>query len=142
MACNPCDVRQKSISIPDELFSLFEQWKIITGSNGDDPKMYFLVDFVIKVSQAPGDVIRALLLWSAVNPVGSSLYSRIEDLLCRGIHFAALNGELSGTLFRLKYARETLKVQAENRDHSIESKTSATTGIWERMATGDLLIEK
>mmetsp|Transcript_23209 Transcript_23209/g.64340 ORF Transcript_23209/g.64340 Transcript_23209/m.64340 type:complete len:1165 (-) Transcript_23209:85-3579(-) len=142
IACNPSDICRKLIKVPEELLNLFEHWKTMTGSSGDDPKMYFLVDFVIKVSSAPGDVIRALLLWSAVNPVGNSLYSRIEDLLCRGIHYAALNGELSGTLFRLKYARKTLEEQDSNRGISTEPENPPPTTIWGTMCTGNLLIEK
>uniref|UniRef100_A0A7S4AQ97 Uncharacterized protein n=1 Tax=Pseudo-nitzschia australis TaxID=44445 RepID=A0A7S4AQ97_9STRA len=146
-------VCRNSITIPDELFALFQQWKIQTGSNGDDPKMYLLIDFAIEVSSVPGDVVRALLLWSAASKnhhhhqFGGSLCSRLEDLLCRGIHFAALNGELSGTRLRLRYARTTFRELGSDSSTregrgSGDNTKSQTAGIWETMATGNLPIEK
>ena len=141
MTSNNSLICRKSIIVADELFTLFQQWKIQTGSNGDDPKMYILLDFVIEVSSAPADVIRALLLCSSSNQFKNSFLSRLEDLLCRGVRFAALNGELSGTLLRLKHARTTFKELVVTPEDQQE-KTRSSGGIWDRMATGNLSIDK
>ena len=106
--------------------------------------MFLLVDFLIQESSRPIDVIRALLLWSSSNCFGDLFLSRLEDILRRGIHFSTLNGELSGTLLRLKHARILFKELAPvSLVQRRGKRTSATpNGIWERMATGDLSIEK
>lgn len=106
--------------------------------------MFLLVDFLIQESSRPIDVIRALLLWSSSNRFSDPFLSRLEDILRRGIHFSTLNGELSGTLLRLKHARILFKELAPvSLVQRRGKRTSATpNGIWERMATGDLSIEK
>ncbi|VEU39947.1 unnamed protein product [Pseudo-nitzschia multistriata] len=145
MSTNQCSICQRSINLPEELFTLFNQWKVQTGSNGDDPKMYLLIDFVVESSKVPGNVIRALILWSGSNKIGCSLYSRVERLLCRGIHFAASNGELSGTLLRLKNARATFRELDDpitRHDSSGEKTKPSPVGIWGSMAEGALTIEK
>jgi hypothetical protein len=144
MASNDSLICRRSIIVADELFTLLQQWKIQTESNGDDPKMFVLVDFVIKESTRPADVIRALILWSSSNQFGDSLLPRLEDLLCRGIHFSTLSGELSGTLLRLKHARTMFKELASIPVDQQEKKmkSSTTRGIWESMATGNLSIDK
>jgi len=144
MASNDSLICRKTIIVADELFNLFQQWKIQTKSNGNDPKMLLLIDFVIGESTRPVDVIRALILWSSSNEFGNSQLPRLEDLLCRGIHFSTINGELSGTLLRLKHARITFKELASTSVAQQEKKmkSSSTRGIWECMATGNLSINK
>jgi len=144
MASNDSLICRKSIIVADELFNLFQQWKIQTKSNGDDPKMFLLIDFVIGESTRPVDVIRALILWSSSNEFGNSQLPRLEDLLCRGIHFSTTNGELSGTLLRLKHARIPFKELASTSVAQQEKKmkSSSTRRIWECMATGNLSIDK
>ena len=129
MASNDSLIGRRSIIVADELFTLLQQWKIQTESNGDDPKMFVLVDFVIKESSRPADVIRALILWSSSNQFGDSLLPRLEDLLCRGIHFSTLNGELSGTLLRLKHARTMFKELASIPVDQQEEKMQSSTFV-------------
>jgi len=144
MASNDSLICRKSIIVADELFNLFQQWKIRTKSNGDDPKMFLLIDFVNEESSRPVDAIRALILWSSSNEFGNSLLPRLEDILCRGIHFSTLDGELSGTLLRLKQARRTFEELTSTSVEQQEKKmkSSTTRGIWERMSTGNVSIDK
>ena len=130
---------QNSISVPDEIFTLLKQWKTKKDSSGDDASMYHFIDFVIKVSSEPTHVVKAMSLWSREHD-GDALFSRLEHLLRRGIHFSVLNGELSGTLFRLKHARTTFREMDANRDQLRQP--DATVSIWESMGKGDVSIEK
>jgi hypothetical protein len=133
MVCRAC------IAPADELYILFQEWKIQSGSNGDDSKMYFLIDFVIDKSNCPEEVVRALLLWSTSNDCGELLLPRLRALLCKGVHFAGLKGELSGTLLRLRHARSTFTelVLSDNGTRSV-----VTDGTWEAMGAGTLAIDK
>jgi len=127
------------INIPDEIYALLQQWKDLKGSSGDDDNMYHLIDFVIKVSSVPADVNRAMLLWTPSHS-GNSLFPRLEDLLHRGIDLAVSNGELSGTLLRLKHARTTFKELESTHDKDGETKSAGS--IWESMGEGTASIEK
>jgi hypothetical protein len=137
-----CDsiICRDSLVVSDELYHLFQNWKIQSGSSGDDPKMYLLIDFVIDESSSPADVFRSLVLWSSSNDCGNLLFPRLRALLRRGVHFAALKGELSGTLLRLRHARGTFKEL--NLTSPGERHIKKGTGIWEAMATADLSIDK
>jgi hypothetical protein len=139
MSTNHFLLRRNFINIPDEIFTLFQQWKIQKGSSGDDADMFHLIDFVMDVSSIPADVIKALLLWSFSHN-GNSLFSRLEDLLRCGIHFAVLNGEFSGTLLRLKHARTTFKELDSSHDQA--GQRNDDVSIWERMGQGIVSIEK
>ena len=135
-------VCRNSINVSDELLTLFQKWKIESRSNGDDRKMYLLIDFVIDVSSVPADVIKALLLWSP-NHDGKFIFSRVENLLRRGVHFAVFNCELSGTLLRLNYARTTFEgLDSIDTDTGRRGDTTNMNRIWDRMGTGDVSINK
>lgn len=130
-----------SITVADELYTFMQEWKTLTGSNGDDLIMLNLIDFIVNGS-APGDVLRALVLWSSSNEVGNSLYPRLDTLLRRGVQ-AALKSELSGSLLRLKHAR--LNYTDENRpalSAELSQVAKTTSGIWRQMAVGDLSVDK
>jgi hypothetical protein len=130
-----------SLTVANELYTFLQEWKHLTGSNGDDSAMLNLIDFIINES-APGDVLRALVLWSSSNEVGDSLFPRLDTLLRRGVH-TALRSELSGSLLRLKHAR--LNYTDENKPalSSERSQVARTTsGIWRQMAVGDLSVDK
>lgn len=129
-----------SLKISDELYALFQKWKIQSGSIGDDSKMYLLIDFVIGESSSPQDVFRALVLWSSSNDCGNLLFPRLRALLRRGVHFAAVKGELSGTLLRLRHARGTFKELHLSPPGA--SNIQNGSGIWEAMATAKLSIDK
>lgn len=130
---------QNSINVPDEIFTLLKQWKTEKDSSGDDASMYQFIDFVINVSSEPAHVVKALSLWSSHHN-GDALFSRLEHLLRRGIHFAVANGELSGTLLRLKHARTAFKELDSTRDQSRQ--TEDAVSIWESMGTGNVSLEK
>lgn len=130
---------QNLINVPGEICSLFQQWKIQNDSAGDDATMFQLIDFVVDVSSEPAYVVKALSIWSS-NRDGNSLFPRLEHLLRRGIHFAVLHGELSGTLLRLKFARTTFKELDSTRDQA--GQTKDIVSIWERMGEGGASIEK
>lgn len=131
---------RKFILVADEFFTLLQQWERETNSNGDDPKMFLLVDFLIEESSRPPDVIRALLLWSSATHFGDSFLPRLERILNSGVHFSSINGELSGTILRMKHARKDFKELApKNRSKHDDSKANS---IWERMATGNVKIKK
>lgn len=138
MACSDSVTCRTTIALADELYSLFQEWKMRSGSNGADPRMYLLVDFVIDESSCPDAVVGALVLWSSSNDCGELLFPRLRALLCRGLHHAALKGELSGTLLRLRHARSTFTEHVL----SDEKGSKSTGGIWESMATGILAIDK
>lgn len=143
MASSHSDVCQKSINFPDELVRLFKKWQVFNEPDKDEQNMLILVDFVIDVSSRPCDVVRALMFWADSNFTRNSFCSRLEDLLCRGITFAALNGEVSGTLLRLKHARTTF-IDLNSNDGNLTRKTNpkATGSIWASMEIGSLSIEK
>ena len=128
-----------SINVPDEIYSLLQQWKSRTASSGDDATMYELIDFVIDASTEPANVIKALSLWCKDHG-DDSLLPRLEHLLRRGIHFAVIHGELSGTLLRLKHARTAFDDRDLNRDQALQTKDTAS--IWESMGKGNASIEK
>eukprot|EP00539_Tryblionella_compressa_P006020 CAMPEP_0178771836 /NCGR_PEP_ID=MMETSP0744-20121128/22176_1 /TAXON_ID=913974 /ORGANISM="Nitzschia punctata, Strain CCMP561" /LENGTH=136 /DNA_ID=CAMNT_0020428383 /DNA_START=152 /DNA_END=559 /DNA_ORIENTATION=- len=136
MTASAFRVCRRSIVVADELYTLFQKWKIQSGSNGDDSRMYLLIDFIINESSAPENVLRALVHWSSSNDCGDLLIPRLKSLLRRGVHYAALKGELSGTLLRLKHARTTFTELVLKPSDGKESKSAG--GIWDRMATGDL----
>ena len=138
MACSDSVICRPTVGLADELYTLFQEWKMQSGSKGDDPRMYLLVDFVIDESSCPEDVVRALVLWSSSNDCGELLFSRLRALLRRGIHYAALKGELSGTLLRLRHARSAFTELVL----SDEKRPELTGGIWESMETGRLAIDK
>lgn len=144
MANSRSAICRSSIVVANELYALFQKWKIHSGSSGDDSTMYLLIDFVISESSSPSDVVRALVLWSSSNNCGSLLFPRLRKLLCLGVHRAALNGELSGTLLRLRHARGMFKelnlVESTSTSGNRSSKDGV--GIWESMATGGLSIDK
>jgi hypothetical protein len=140
MSTNESLVCRKSIVASDELNTIFQDWKIQSGSSGDDEKMYLVIDFVVAESSEPGDVLQALMLWASSNETGESLCPRLRSLLRRGVHYAALNGELSGTLLRLKRARTTFTELVLSPVDDANAKSSS--GIWDRMATGDLSMDK
>jgi hypothetical protein len=131
---------RKSIVLANEFYSLFQRWKIQSGSNEDDSRMYCVIDFIINESSSPDDVVHALVLWSFSNNCGDNLYSRLRALLRRGVHYAALKGELSGTLLRLKHARTSFTEFALTPTGGKTSNRSG--GIWGSMSTGDLSIDK
>jgi hypothetical protein len=107
----------------------------------DDSAILTLIDFLSKES-APGDVLRALVIWSSSHEVGDAMFARLDALLCRGVQ-VALKSELSGSLLRLRHARRTytdgnrLALSSEQGDMS---KTSV--GIWRQMSIGALSIDK
>lgn len=138
MSTNNRLIYRNLIIVSDELLTLFEQWKKQNGS-GDDRDIYILIDFVINVSSLPVEVMKALMLFISIHK--NSIFSRLEGLLCRGIQFAVLNGELSGTLLRLKHARTTFKELGSNFDKK-ERQAKETLSIWERMGKGNLSVDK
>lgn len=141
MASSESPVCRRSIVVADELYTVFQQWKIQSGSKGDDSKMYLVVDYVISESSAPENVLQALVLWSSSNDCGDLLFPRLKSLLRRGVHYAALKGELSGTLLRLKHARTTF-TELVLTPYSDGRSSKSTGKIWDRMATGNLSIDK
>lgn len=140
MAISDSIICRSTVVVPDELYTLFQKWKMQSGSSGQDSKMYLLVDFVIDESSSPADVFRALVHWSSSNDCGDLIFPRLRALLKRGVHFAALKGELSGTLLRLRHARG--KFTELNLTSPGERYPKKGVGIWETMATGDLSIDK
>jgi hypothetical protein len=147
---------RESIVVAEELYAFLQEWertdsaihivigflsKRITGSSGDDSAILTLIDFLSKES-APGDVLRALVIWSSSHKVGDAMFARLDALLRRGVQ-VALKSELSGSLLRLRHARRTytddnrLALSSEQGD---VSKTSV--GIWRQMAIGALSIDK
>ncbi|KAG7346813.1 hypothetical protein IV203_005882 [Nitzschia inconspicua] len=142
MASSDSIICRDSLVVSDELFSLFQKWKKQVRTSGDDEKIYLLIDFVIDESSAPEHVFRALALWSSSNSCGDLLFPRLRSLLRRGVHFAALKGELSGTLLRLRHARGTFK-ELNMQTLTVSSRhTKNGVGIWEDMATANLSIDK
>jgi hypothetical protein len=140
MASSESPVCRRSIVVANELYTVFQQWKIQSGSKGNDSKMYLVVDYVINESSAPENVLQALVLWSSSNDCGDLLFPRLKSLLRRGVHHAALKGDLSGTLLRLKHARNTFTELVLTPSNGSSSKS--TGKIWDRMATGTLSIDK
>jgi hypothetical protein len=62
MSTNHFLLRRNFINIPDEIFTLFQQWKIQKGSSGDDADMFHLIDFVMDVSSIPAGEFSGTLL--------------------------------------------------------------------------------
>jgi len=139
MSTNNSLLCRNSINIPDELFTLFQHWEIQQGLAGDGANMYHLIDFVINGPSVPADVIRALLLRCSSH-YGNSLFSRLEDILRRGIHFSLVTGEFSVTLLRLKYARTTYKELDSSQDN--QPRQTKNVGIWESLGKGNGSIDK
>lgn len=133
-------VCRKAIVLSDELCTIFKEWKIRSGCNGEDPKTYLIIDFVINECSAPEEVLRALTILASPNDTIEALVPRLRSLLRRGVHYAALNGEMSGTLLQLKRARTTFSELVLSSDDGARSQSSY--GIWQRMATGDLAMDK
>ncbi|CAJ1969124.1 unnamed protein product [Cylindrotheca closterium] len=129
-----------AITVSDELYSLFEHWKVKDDLKGNDAQMLKLLDFVIGQS-APEDVLKALARWTLEYLVDdSSMHSRLEELLKRGVEVAMKSGEPS--LFRLQQARQgySEENQVLVAVNVIEDKVQP--GIWSRLETGDLRLEK
>jgi hypothetical protein len=140
MANRDSNICRSSLVLPDELYTLFQNWKLRSGSSGRDAKMYLLIDFVIDESSSPDVVFRSLIRWSSSNDCGDLIFPRLRALLRRGVHFAALKGELSGALLRLRHARgkfKELTLISPGGRHPEKG-----VGIWDAMATGDLSIDK
>jgi len=128
----------KMINIPNEIVKLLYQWKNIETPSTNDAHMYQLIDFIIDESSVPADVTRALLFWCSSHR-GNDLFPRLEDLLCRGLYIALLNGELSGTSLRLKHSRTLLKELQSTPYDTVERNKSS---IWESMKEGYIPIDK
>lgn len=140
MANSDSLICRTSLVISDELYTHFQKWKMQSGSSGLDAKMYLLIDFVIDESSSPDDVFRSLVLWSSSNDCGDFIFPRLRALLRRGVHFAALKGELSGALLRLRHARGKFKELTLTTPGGRYPKKGV--GIWDAMATGDHSIDK
>ena len=136
MAGSDSLICRTSIAFANELYKLFQAWKIQSGSKGNDSKMYLLIDFVIDESTCPEEVCQSLILWSSSNDCGEMLLPRLRSLLRKGVHYAALKGELSGTLLRLRHARSTFTELVEGERFEV------TDGVWEAMRAGALAIDK
>lgn len=139
MSCNEIEKCRNAISVSEELHSLFGQWKTKSSLEANDGQMLKLLDFVIGQS-APEDVLKALVKWSREYSLDTSLNSRLEELLQRGVEVAMRSGQPS--LFRLQQARQGYS--EENKVLAavdvVQEKVQA--GIWSRLETGDLRIEK
>ena len=115
------------VAVADKLHAFLKHW-------ASDA----LLDIIIEES-SPADVLSALASWSREErELGPSLYSRLNQLLSKGVD-NALQHELSGSLLRLKHARGDFKEPVP--PPSPRSSLGAS-GIWDRMATGTLSIDK
>ena len=142
MSTSATRICRESIVVAEEIQCFLIEWEGILGSNERDSHILVLVDFVVKES-TPRDVLAALVLWSSSRTVGDLMYSRIDALLQRGVE-RALRTEVSGSLLRLKHAREgftddnkvalspSLKVATSKMENS----------IWKRLSLGSLSIDK
>lgn len=131
-----------TITVSDELYSLFQYWKVQGNLEANDAQMLKLLDFVIGHS-APEDVLKALVKWTLeFSNVDSSLHSRrVEDLLQQGVKVAMKSGQPS--LFRLQQARQGYSDENQAllaTDYVIQDKVEGD--IWSRLETGQLRIEK
>ena len=134
MARSDSAVCRSSIDLSSKLFKFFQEWKIQSRSKGNDSKMYLLIDFVIDESTCPEDVCLALILWSSSNDCGEMLLPRLRSLLRKGVHYS--EGELSGTLLRLRQARSTFTELVDGERSNVKD------GVWEAMSAGTLTIDK
>lgn len=134
---------RESVVVGDELYAFLKEWKRISDSDVDDSAFLGFVDF-LSTESTPGDVLHALVLWSASNDLGDDLFSQLDSLLRRGVH-VALKSELSGSLLRLKHARshytEENKVDL-SKDNTEAARTPDGTSIWRQMEAGSLSIDK
>jgi len=140
MSSNEIEKCRDAIVVSDELYSLFEHWK--TKSNHlepNDAQMLNLLDFVIGQS-APEDALKALVKWSQEYSVDSSMESRLEELLQRGVEVAMNSGQPS--LFRLQQARQGYSEENQVLATVDVVQESVQGGIWSRLKTGNLRIEK
>jgi hypothetical protein len=141
MANSDSMICRSLLVVSEELYTLFQKWRMQSGSSGRDAKMYLLIDFVIDQSSSPNDVFHSLVRWSSSNDCGDLIFPRLRALLRRGVHFAAVEGELSGALLRLRHARGKFKeLTVTNPGGDRHHKKGV--GIWDAMATGDLSIDK
>ncbi|KAL3943392.1 MAG: hypothetical protein SGBAC_002558 [Bacillariaceae sp.] len=142
MSSNEVEKCRDTITVSDELYSLFQYWKVQGNLEANDAQMLKLLDFVIGQS-APEDVLKALGKWTLeYSKVDSSLHSRrVEDLLQRGVKVAMKSGQPS--LFRLQQARQGYSEENQAllaTDYGIQDKVEGD--IWNRLETGRLRIEK
>jgi hypothetical protein len=142
MATSDSESCRKSIVVADELHTFLQEWKKKSGPNEDGSEMLTLIDFMISES-APGDVLWALVLWLSSNEIGPALFPRLDTLLRRGVH-VSLRSELSGSLFRLKHARQAYT--EGNRpllsSQELVEVPRTTDGIWRQMSIGALSLDK
>lgn len=139
MSSNEVEKCRDVIVVPDELYSLFEHWKSKSNLEANDAQMLKLLDFVISQS-APEDVLKALVKWSQEYSVDSSMNARLEELLQRGVEVAMKSGQPS--LFRLQQARQGYSEENQMLSTVDTVQEKVQGGIWSRLETGDLRIEK
>ena len=141
MSNNVIQTCRQSIVVAEEIHTLLVEWESLLEQENRDSQVLVLIDFLVKES-SPRDVLSSLVLWSSSREVGDLLYSRIDALLHRGVEHA-LRQELSGSLLRLKHAREGFTV--ENRDvlgPVLKTPKKVETSIWRKLSVGSLAIDK
>ena len=141
MSDNIIQTCRQSIVVAEEIHTLLMEWESFLEQENRDSQMLVLIDFLVKES-SPRDVLSSLVLWSSSHDVGDLLYSRIDAFLHRGVE-RALRQEVSGSLLRLKHAREGLT--DENRvalGPVLKITTKPETSIWGKLSVGSLAIDK
>jgi hypothetical protein len=127
---------RQSVVVGDELQTLLKHWVSDELVAGDGNRAILLIDFFIQES-GPADVLSSLASWSRERHMGPSMYPRLNDILSKGV-LDALDYELSGSLLRLKHARQEFKEQ----EQPPSPQASDGSSIWSRMGTGMLSIDK
>lgn len=138
MATSSSKRARVSIDVAAELRSLLEYKE----GSSNDCDMLDLIHFFAKET-APSDFLRAFSEWTSNHEMFSDTVPVLQIVLRRGAR-VALNRELSGSLLRLKRARQRMNSNAGEsaqqkleRDHGLGQQT-----IWSLMAKGLVAIDK
>lgn len=138
----------QSVSVPDELLALIEYKDTCSGGsrNRINREVLDLIYFLGKEA-APNDFLKAFSTWTAKHDALADTVHVLQSVLMRGSRLA-LNTELSGSLLRLRRARQRMNMShmegglIEAVTKSGNNVTGAGQTIWSLMSNGLVVIDK
>lgn len=130
---------EQPFSVPDELVALLDYRESLDTTKGTG--IFDLVNLLAREA-LPDDFLRAFSMWTATHDELSETIHVLQAVLGKGVR-RALQTELSGSLLRLRRARETRNKSLESSNTLVDGKSNGQeTTIWNQMSKGLVLVDK
>ena len=137
--------KHELLSFADELHSIWAYKEQKRGDTDDDGEVRSLINFMAQEAP-PSDFLEAINKWTAEHKRQEDTIGVLQAVLKRGTRLA-LNSELSGSLLRLRRARQRMEASSafgsilstprDKQDSPFEEPT-----VWNLLSTGALAIDK